>query len=125
MNRIYIQSHQLKRQEPVKEKDPVDIRNLWLILLICFLMVLGFFSYIWRSVEIIRLGYKMRTLYDQGSMLEEQRQKLILEKAALQSMKRIEAIASNELGLVKPNPDQIIILPDPNPKSPETEHDER
>lgn len=122
MNRIYIQSHQLKSQEPLKEKDPVDIRNLWLILITSFLIVLGIFSYIWRGVEIIRIGYQMRTLYDQRQMLEEQRQKLILEKAALQSMRRIETIASNDLNLVKPNPDQVIILPDLNAKK-QQQHD--
>ena len=56
------------------------------------------------------MGYKMRAIYSQQSLLKEQRQKLILEKAALRSLKRIEHIASSQLNLVKPNPDQIIIL---------------
>ena len=46
----------------------------------------------------------------QQSLLKEQRQKLILEKAALRSLKRIEHIASSQLNLVKPNPEQVIIL---------------
>lgn len=56
------------------------------------------------------MGYRMRAIYAQQMMLKEQRQKLILEKAALRSLDRIEKIASSQLNLVKPNPDQIIIL---------------
>jgi len=123
MNRIYIQSHQLKQQEPIKEKDPVDIRSFWLILLTCCLIVLGIFSYIWRNVEIISIGYRMRSLYEQRAMLQEQRQKLLLEQASLRSLKRIETIASSNLNLVKPTPDQIVILPDPTEKAPEAQND--
>lgn len=72
--------------------------------------MLGILSYIWRGVEIISMGYKMRAIYAQQSVLKEQRQKLILERAALRSLKRIEHIASSQLNLVKPNPDQVIIL---------------
>ena len=125
MNRIYIQTKQIKRQEPIKEKDPVDIRTLWLILLTCSLIVLGILSYIWRNVEIIRIGYKMRALYYQRDVLQEQRQKLVLQKASLRSMKRIETIASSQLSLVKPNPDQMVILPHSNSKDAESEkHDQ-
>lgn len=123
MNRVYIQSHQLKHQEPIKEKDPVDLRNFWLILLTFCLVVLGVFSYIWRNVEIISLGYRMRTLYEQRALLQDQRQKLLLEQASLRSMKRIETIASSDLNLVKPNPDQLIILPDHGVKVSETQND--
>jgi cell division protein FtsL len=109
-NRVYIQSKKLRQQEPVRQRDPVQFRTLMLILISSSLVVLGILSYIWRGVEIISMGYKMRGIYYQQSVLKEQRQKLILEKAALRSLKRIEHIASSQLNLVKPNPDQVIIL---------------
>lgn len=109
-NRVYIQSTQLKKQQPVRERDPVHFRSLMLILLTCSLIVLGILSHIWRGVEILTMGYRMRAIYAQQMLLKEQRQKLILEKAALRSLDRIEKIASSQLNLVKPNPDQIIIL---------------
>ena len=111
MNRVYIQSNRLPKQEPVKEKDPVHFRSLMLILLTASLIVIGILSYIWRGVEILSMGYRMRDVYAQQRLLQEQRQRLILERAALGSMKRIEHIASSELNLVKPNPDQMVILP--------------
>ena len=111
MNRVYIQSNQLPKQEPVKEKDPVHFRSLMLILFSCSLIVVGILSYIWRNVEIISMGYKMRAIYYQQHLVKEQRQKLILERAALRSLKRIEDIASSQLNLVKPNPEQMIVLP--------------
>ncbi|HSP06946.1 MAG TPA: cell division protein FtsL [Acidobacteriota bacterium] len=113
MNRVYIQSTQLGDQEPVRQKDPVHFRSLMLILFTCSVIVIGILSYIWRGVEIISIGYKMRAVYYQQTLLQDQRQKLILERAALRSLKRIEHIASSELELVKPNPEQVIILPAP------------
>src|SRR3972149_4767688 len=111
MNRIYIQTNRLPKQEPVKETDPVNFRSLMLILVSCALIVVGILSYIWRGVESLSMGYKMRDVYAQRRLLEDQRQRLILERAALRSLKRIEENAGSELNLVKPNPDQIVILP--------------
>ena len=82
-----------------------------LILFTCSMVVLGILSYIWRNVEILAMGYKMRGVYQQQRLLQEQRQKLLLEQSALQSLSRIEHIALNDLNLVKANPDQIIIVP--------------
>ena len=111
MNRVYIQSNRLPKQEPLKERDPVQFRSLMLIFVSCSLIVLGIISYIWRGVEILTMGYKMRDIYTQQRLLKEQRQKLILEREALRSLKRVEEIATTELNLVKPNPNQIVILP--------------
>jgi Cell division protein len=110
-NRVYIQSNRLPKQDPVKEKDPLNFRSLMLILFTCSMIVIGILSYIWRGVEILSIGYRMRDIYSQQHLLQEQRQRLILERAALRSMKRVEHIASSDLNLVKPNPDQMIILP--------------
>jgi cell division protein FtsL len=111
MNRVYIQSRQIQDQQPVREKDPIHFRSLMLIILTSALIVLGILSYIWRGVEIMSMGYKMRSVYQQRQVLQEQRQKLILERASLRSMKRIEDLASSDLNLVRPNPEQMIILP--------------
>jgi cell division protein FtsL len=125
MNRVYIQSKQLKQQQPLREKDPVHFRSLMLILLTASLVVLGILSYIWRGVEILTMGYKMRAIYSQQTVLQEQRQKLLLEKAALRSLDRIEDLASRQLNLVKPNPDQVVILSrSSNPKSIEPDHEQ-
>lgn len=110
MNRVYIQSNRLPKQEPVKERDPVQFRSLMLIFVSCSLIVLGIISYIWRGVEILSMGYKMKDIYIQQRMLKEQQQKLILEREALRSLNRVDDIATSQLNLVKPNPDQIIIL---------------
>jgi cell division protein FtsL len=122
MNRVYIQSTKLGKQDPVRENDPVHFRTLMLILFTCSMVVLGILSYIWRNVEILAMGYKMRSVYQQQRLLQEQRQKLLLEQSALQSLSRIEHIASNDLNLVKANPDQIIIAPAQSEKKP-TEND--
>jgi cell division protein FtsL len=101
----------LPKQEPVKERDPVQFRTLMLIFVSCSLIVLGIISYIWRGVEIMSMGYKMKDIYIQQRILKEQQQKLILEREALRSLNRVDDIATSQLNLVKPNPDQIVILP--------------
>ena len=110
MNRVYIQSNRLPKQEPIKERDPVQFRSLMLIFVSCSLIVLGIISYIWIGVEIMSMGYKMKDIYTQQRILKEQQQKLILEREALRSLNRVEDFASSELNLVKPNADQIVIL---------------
>jgi cell division protein FtsL len=100
----------LPKQEPIKERDPVQFRSLMLIFVSCSLIVLGIISYIWRGVEIMSMGYKMKDIYTQQRILKEQQQKLILEREALRSLNRVEDFASSELNLVKPNADQIVIL---------------
>jgi cell division protein FtsL len=110
MNRVYIQSNRLPKQELIKEKDPVHFRSLMLIFLTCSLVVLGILSYIWRGVEILTMGYKMRDVYTQQRVLKDQGQRLALERAALRSMSRIESIATSQLRMVKPDPDQVVIL---------------
>ena len=57
------------------------------------------------------MGYKMRAVYQQRQILEDQRQKLVLERASLRSMDRIEDLATSQLHLVRPDPEQMIILP--------------
>jgi cell division protein FtsL len=123
-NRVYIQSTQLKKQQPLRERDPVHFRSLMLILLTASLIVLGILSHIWRGVEILTMGYRMRAIYAQQMLLKEQRQKLILEKAALRSLDRIEKIASSQLNLVKPNPEQIIILKKSNQEKSSNENEQ-
>jgi cell division protein FtsL len=110
MNRVYIQSNRLPKQEPIKERDPVQFRTLMLIFVSCSLIVLGIISYIWRGVEIMSMGYRMKDIYTQQRLLKEQQQKLILEREALRSLDRVEDFASSELNLVKPNADQIVFL---------------
>ncbi|HEY4492395.1 MAG TPA: cell division protein FtsL, partial [Acidobacteriota bacterium] len=100
MNRVYIQSNRLPKQELIKEKDPIHFRSLMLIFLTCSLVVLGILSYIWRGVEIMTMGYKMRDVYAQQRLLQDQRQRVALERAALRSMSRIEQIASSQLNMV-------------------------
>jgi cell division protein FtsL len=111
MNRVYIQSKQIQGQQPFREKDPVHFQSLMLIIGTSSLIVLGILSYIWRGVEIMGMGYKMRAVYQQRQVLQEQKQKLVLERASLRSMNRIEDLASSDLRLVRPDPEQIIIMP--------------
>jgi cell division protein FtsL len=111
MNRVYIQSKQIQGQQPVREKDPVHFQSLMLIIATSGLIVLAILSYIWRGVEIMSMGYKMRAVYQQRQILEDQRQKLVLERASLRSMDRIEDLATSQLHLVRPDPEQMIILP--------------
>ena len=44
------------------------------------------------------------------SLLETQRDKLLVEQARMYGLDRVEAYAVDELGMVKPNPDQYIYI---------------
>ncbi len=79
------------------------------ILVFLFVFVLGY-----QHFQSMRLGYQVEQLKAESKALEEQKHQLRLEQAALADPKRIDALA-HRLGMVRPDPQQIIRLGSLNP----------
>jgi len=91
-----------------KKQDPRIIR-IWLVIMSIFIGEL--FLYTWCRVQFVRTGYEItRASDDQQQQLKIQ-QNLVIELARLKSPERIEKIARQELGLIIPAPDQIMVIP--------------
>jgi len=86
-------------------------RNLILVALIAgFVSIGSCLFYVWSHHQMISLGYETSQTIRQERELLEKNKKLRLELAALKSPSRIERIALQELGMVRPQKEQLIIV---------------
>lgn len=80
-------------------------------LAIGLLLLLGSLFYVWQHIQVVRLGYEIERLKAERAALAQREQELILEVAQLKSLKRVEEIARDRLGLTTPRPGQVVIIP--------------
>jgi cell division protein FtsL len=78
--------------------------------LLLLLFIGGSLFYVWSRIQVIHLGYKISNALKEGKALTEANKRLRLEVATLKSNARIEKIAAEELRMVKPKPDQVIVI---------------
>jgi cell division protein FtsB len=64
--------------------------------------------YILYQAEAIQLGYRIAGLEDRVTRMKEEIKKLETKKAGLLSLRRVEGIARDDLGLTDPKPGQVI-----------------
>ncbi|HVO11657.1 MAG TPA: cell division protein FtsL [Vicinamibacteria bacterium] len=102
----------------VRQVDPRSRREIFLVLLLVALLAAGLGLYAWPALEIRRAGQTSVELYREKERLLEERRKLQLEKAALENLRRVEAIATRDLGLQAPAPDQAVVVELPRPLPP-------
>ena len=90
-----------------------NLPKTWLLLFFTLLLILlmgGSLFYVWSRIQVIQLGYEISSALKEGRGLTETNKKLRIEIAALKSYDRIERIATEELGMAKPKPDQVIVI---------------
>ncbi len=94
----------------VRQADPRASRDLWSLLLLIALIMAGVGLYAWPHFQIRQTGLATSQLYRERERLLEENRKLRLERATLQDLHRIEAIALRDLGLAKPAPERAIVV---------------
>lgn len=80
------------------------------VLLSLTILIAAFLFYTWSRVEVVKIGYEIFKANSEMRRLDQENKELILEIATLKSPKRIERIAREELKLLPPKDDQIVIL---------------
>ena len=83
--------------------------GVWLAIMILFIVEL--FFYTWCRVQYIQMGYDISEGADEQRTLVTLQQNLKIELARLKSPERIEKIARQQLGLIAPSEEQIIVVP--------------
>ena len=79
-------------------------------------------GYVWQKNQIYDLGQQMKKRETTLRTLQDQNEKLRKQLAAMRSPKFLEArIKELNLGLVQPQPGQILRLPEPLPDLPRAE----
>jgi cell division protein FtsL len=83
--------------------------SVWVVLL---LILMGeFLFYTWCRVQCVRSGYRITAEKKRHKKLLNLQKNLQVELAGLKSPDRIGRIAREQLGLVMPEPKQIIVIP--------------
>jgi cell division protein FtsL len=115
---ITIGAKSIDNSQVVRERDPRASRDLvWLLCLVAVL-VGGVVLYAWPHFEIRQTGIQTEQMQRERERLLEENRKLRLEKASLESLARVEAIAARHLDLEQPGPQQIYVIEAPEPAPP-------
>ncbi len=70
----------------------------------------GSLFYVWSRIKVIQVGYEISDALKKEKSFTESNKKLRLEIATLKSYARIEKLAVEELRMVKPHPEQVIVI---------------
>ena len=97
----------------VREVDPHAFRDLLSLLVLVAALVVGLVLYAWPHLQIRQTGMATERLNREKERLIEQGRKLRLEKAALENLRRVESIATRELGMATPPPERVIVVERP------------
>ena len=89
---------------------PAKFNLLLFSILLTLFFIGGSLFYVWSRIQVIQLGYEISNALKSERALTEANKKLRLEIATLKSYARIEKIAVEELRMVKPKPDQVIVI---------------
>jgi len=94
------------------ESKPKEVnRNLIFVALVVALVFIACsLFYVWSHQQIISLGYETSQATREEQQLLQENKKLRLALAGLKSPSRIERMALQELGLVTPQKEQLIIV---------------
>lgn len=63
------------------------------------LVLAGVLCYVWQPIQVVRLGYQVEYLAGERAGLIRQQKELRLDVARLRSLRRVEEIARQQLGL--------------------------
>jgi hypothetical protein len=93
----------------VREVDPRASRDLWLLLMLVAGLVGGMALYAWPRVQAHGIDGRSQQNQKRHEQLVEQNRKLRLEKARLERLERVAAIAS-KLGLSAPETSRLYVV---------------
>lgn len=97
-------------EQLVRELDRKRHRELFWVAFLGVVLTLSVMVYAWPHFELIQLGYRMEELRERRDELVQLKHHLELQRTTESDPARIESIAKNELGMVYPGPEQILVL---------------
>ena len=79
---------------------------------LCIMLILGVsvWFYVWSRMQVVKLHYSIIALSKIEQEILKENKKMRLKLATLQSPRRIEYIAKNQLQLKDPHQEQVIYL---------------
>jgi cell division protein FtsL len=80
------------------------------LFLALFLLVASLIFLVWSRFQVTHLGYQISQAINEQKRLLNLNKQLKVEGASLRSLSRIEGIATSQLGLTNPEPQQMVHL---------------
>ena len=111
----------IDNSQVVRERDPRAGRELWLLLAVVAALVAGLVLYAWPSLELRQAGQARARMEREKERLIEENRKLRLERSTLENLRRVETIATRDLGFVTPPPEKVVVVERPAPPPPEAQ----
>jgi cell division protein FtsL len=94
----------------VREVDPRMSRDLWSLVLLIGTLVTALALYAWPHFAARQTSAVVERSQQEREQLLEQNRKLRLEKAALEDLRRVEAIATRDLKMSPPPTERVIVV---------------
>lgn len=92
----------------VRERDRKRTREFVALALAAVPPMLVLLGAIWANLETVRLGYQLARVARQKESLLERNRQLRMDRAQATALSRVDALARARLGLVPPEPRQIL-----------------
>jgi cell division protein FtsL len=108
----------IDNSQVVREVDPRASRDLWGLAVLVLTLVGGLVLYAWPHLQIRETSRAQDRMSRQRERLLEENRKLRLEKASLENLRRVETIASRDLGLQSPAASRVIVVERPRLPAP-------
>jgi len=105
----------LDNSQIVRERDPRANRDLVWLLVGVAVLVCGAGLYAWPHLEMRQTGIATEQMQRERDRLVEDNRKLRLEKASLENLERVQAIATHHLHLTRPAAENVYIVEAPAP----------
>jgi cell division protein FtsL len=92
----------------VRQRDRRRLRDLARVVALLLPLGVGLLAYTWAHLRVLDAGYRINALERHLVELNRQERELRLEAAYLESPQRIEARATDELGMTPPELGQVL-----------------
>jgi len=99
----------LTRQK-VKSRVKRSFKTAFSLFLVIAIFICGLIFFVWSRLQITHLGYQISQANSTQQRLLKMNKQMKVEVASLKSLSRIESIAKNQLGLINPEPGQVIFI---------------
>jgi cell division protein FtsL len=85
------------------------MRGRGIVVAVASTAALAFF-YVWQRTHVIQLGYDVEALKAEKKKLQQTHNHLLIETSTLASLERVERIATQNLGMKRPESGQIVMV---------------
>ena len=100
----------IDNSQVVREVDPRASRDLWWLAVLVLTLVGGLVLYAWPHLQIRETSRAQDRMSRERERLLEENRKLRLEKASLENLRRVETIATRDLGLQPPAAARVVVI---------------